>query len=142
MKNLLIFFIAFNASSLMAQQKDSLPPHVYEWNSLAVKKEENRLRRQVMEGSTTALSLFEVHSTTLEPGKAPHPPHVHEDMDELMIVKEGQLKITIKGESKILGPGSVAFAMAGDEHGIENTGTTTATYHVFKYKICKSYKYY
>ncbi len=134
MKKLLIFLAAFNASSLMAQLKDSLPPHVYEWSSLAVNKEETRLRRPVMEGSTTALSLFEVHSTTLEPGKAPHPQHVHDDMDELMIVKEGQVKITIKGESKILGPGSVAFAMAGDEHGIENTGNTTATYHVFKYK--------
>lgn len=134
MKKLLIFLVAFNTTSLMAQLKDSLPPRVYEWSTLAVKKEDPRLRRPVMEGSTTALSLFEVHSTTLEPGKAPHPPHVHEDMDELVIVKEGQVKITINGESKILGPGSVAFAMAGDEHGIDNTGNTTATYHVFKYK--------
>ncbi|MEO6733405.1 MAG: cupin domain-containing protein [Ferruginibacter sp.] len=134
MKKLLIFLIAFNASSLVAQRTDSLRPHVYEWSSLVVKKEDTRLRRQVMEGSTTALSLFEVHSTTLEPAKAPHPPHVHDDMDELIIVKEGQLKITIKGESKILGPGSVAFAMAGDEHGIENAGGSLATYHIFKYK--------
>ena len=134
MKKLLIFFVVFNASTLMAQQKDSLPPHVYEWGALAVIKDETRLRRQVMKGSTTALSLFEVYATTLEPGKAPHLPQVYDDMDELMIVKEGQLKITIKGESKILGPGSVAFAMAGDEYGIENTGNTSAIYHVFKYK--------
>lgn len=134
MKKLMVFLMVCNSSSLMAQQKDSLPPHVYEWNSLAVIKEETCVRRQVMEGSTTALSLFQVHSTTLDPGKAPHPPHVDEYIDQLIIVKEGQLKITIKGESKILGPGSVAFAMAGDEHGIENAGKVSATYHVFKYK--------
>jgi hypothetical protein len=28
-----------------------------------------------------------------------------------MIVKEGQLKITIAGKSKTLGPGSIAFVM-------------------------------
>jgi (S)-ureidoglycine aminohydrolase len=75
-----------------------------------------------------------VHTSTLEPGKAPHPPHVHDDQEELMIVKEGQVKITIKGISKILGPGSIAFAMPGDEHGIENAGNTQATYYVLKYK--------
>ena len=51
-----------------------------------------------------------------------------------MIVKEGQVKITIAGQSKILGPGSIAFAMPGDEHGIENTGKTQATYYILKYK--------
>jgi uncharacterized cupin superfamily protein len=82
---------------------------VYEWGSLPVIKEEICLRRPVMEGSTTALSLFEVHSTTPEPVKAAHPPHVHDDIDELMIVKEEQLKITIKGESKILGAWQYGF---------------------------------
>ena len=80
------------------------------------------------------MQYFEVHTSTLEPGKAPHPPHVHNDFEELIIVKEGQVKITIAGNSKILGPGSIAFAMPGDEHGIENAGNTQATYYILKYK--------
>jgi uncharacterized cupin superfamily protein len=103
-------------------------------NKLEVKKEDTRIRRQVLEGKTLALDYFEVHTSTLEPGKAPHPPHVHADQEELMIVKEGQVKITIAGKSKILGPGSIAFAMPGDEHGIENAGNTQATYLILKYK--------
>jgi (S)-ureidoglycine aminohydrolase len=67
-------------------------------------------------------------------GEAPHPPHVHNDEEELMIIKEGQVKITIAGKSKTLGPGSIAFAMPGDEHGIENAGNTQATYYILKYK--------
>lgn len=126
--------IIVNTSLLMAQKTDSLPARVYNWTSLTPKKEENRVVRQVMEGSTTSLSHFEVHSTTLEPGKAPHPPHAHEDMEELIIIKEGQVKITINDTSKILGPGSIAFAMPGDKHGIENTGNTKATYYILKYK--------
>src|SRR5688572_12502092 len=120
-KKIVLFFavIIIGTPLLMAQQTDSLPPRVYNWISLTAKKEENRIIKQVMEGSTSSLSHFEVHTTTLEPGKAPHPSHVHEDIEELIIVKEGQVKITIEGTGKIMGPGSIAFAMPGDEHGIE-----------------------
>ena len=135
-KIIAIYIIVFTISTslLMAQKTDSLPARVYNWANLTPKKEESRIIREVLEGSTTALSHFEVHSTTLEPGKAPHPPHVHADEEELIIVKEGQVKITINGTGKILGPGSIAFAMPGDEHGIENTGNTQATYYILKYK--------
>lgn len=134
MKQLLITFLLMNATSLFAQKNDSLLSNVYYWNRLEAMKEDTRTRRQVLEGKTFALSYFEVHSSTLEPGKAPHPPHVHDDYEELMIVKEGQVKVTIGGKSKILGPGSVAFAMPGDEHGIENQGNTQATFFILKYK--------
>jgi (S)-ureidoglycine aminohydrolase len=120
--------------SLFAQKTDSLAPKVYYWNKLEAVKEDTRVRRQVLEGSTTSLSYFEVHTSTLEPGKAPHPPHTHDDQEELMIVKEGTVKITINGVSKIMGPGSIAFAMPKEEHGIENAGNTQATYYILKYK--------
>lgn len=134
MKSFLLLFALVSALYLKAQKTDSLPPRVYELAKLESVKEETRVRKQVMEGSTTSLSYFEVHTTTVQPGKAAHPPHVHDDMEELIIVKEGNLKITIKGESKIVGPGSVGFAMPGDEHGFENAGSTAATYYVLKYK--------
>lgn len=134
LKLLLAISFAMGTSASMAQTADSLPSRVYRWDSLTAKKEDSRIRRQVMEGSTTSLSHFEVHASTLAPGQAPHPPHTHADEEELLIVREGQVKITISGTSKILGPGSIAFAMPGDEHGIENTGNTQATYYVLKYK--------
>lgn len=120
--------------SAKARKTDSLPPGVYYWNKLEAIKEDTRIRRQVLKGSTTSLSHFEVHSSTIEPGKAPHPPHKHIDEEELIIVKEGTVKITIGTSNKILGPGSIAFAMPGDEHGIENAGSTQATYYILKYK--------
>ncbi len=134
LNSLFLVISIFYTSLLMAQKTDSLPSRVYNWNSLTAKKEETREVRPVMEGSTTALSHFEVHTTTLEPGKAPHPPHIHEDVEELIIIKEGQVRITINGASRIMSAGSIAFAMPGDEHGIENTGKTQATYYILKYK--------
>jgi len=134
MKTIFVFLFVINTFTLTAQKNDSLLSAVYYWDKLPPIKEDSRIRRQVLEGKTFALSYFEIHASTLEPGKAPHPPHVHDDLEELMIVKEGQVKITIAGTSKVLGPGSIAFAMPGDEHGIENAGNTQATYYILKYK--------
>jgi len=134
MKIKLVILFLISGFSLTAQQKDSLLSGVYYWNKLEPIKEDTRVRRQVLDGKSFALNNLEIHTSTLEPGKAPHPPHVHADQEELMIVKEGQVKITIGRTSKILGPGSIAFAMPGDEHGIENAGNTQATYYILKYK--------
>lgn len=134
MKLTILLFALLSVSFAFSQKTDSLPPHVYHWDSLAVVKEDTRLRREIMEGSTTSLSYFEVHASTLDPGKAPHPPHTHPDQEELIIVKEGKVKITINGVSKIMGPGSIAYAIPGEEHGIENAGKTQAVYYIFKYK--------
>jgi len=134
MRSFLLISFVLISSLLAAQKTDSLEPKAYSWNKLEAIKEDTRVRRQILDGGTTSLANFEVHASTLEPGKAPHPPHKHEDQEELMIVKEGTVKITINGTSKILGPGSIAFAMPGDEHGIENAGNTQATYLILKYK--------
>jgi len=136
-----LLLMLLSPSILLAQKSvqgtpggDSLISNVHYWNKLEPIKEDSRVRRQLLEGMTFALNYFEIHASTLEPGKAPHPPHTHVDLEELMIVKEGQVKITINNKSKILGPGSIAFAMPGDEHGIESVGNTQATYFILKFK--------
>ena len=134
MKQLFFFLFITNAVTAIAQKNDSILSGVYYWNKLEPIKEDTRIRKQVLEGKTFALEYFEIHTSALEPGKAPHPPHTHADQEELMIVKEGQVKIMISGQSKILGPGSIAFTMPGDEHGIKNAGKTQATYYILKYK--------
>jgi (S)-ureidoglycine aminohydrolase len=133
MKILLLTTVLLSASSLLAQS-DSLLSHVYNWSSLVVKNDSSRDRRQVLEGKTHSLAYLEVHASTLEAGKAPHPPHTHADMEELIIVKEGKLKVMINGVTTILDAGGVALALPGEEHGFENGGSTPATYYVLKFK--------
>jgi (S)-ureidoglycine aminohydrolase len=134
-KTIALFIVILNltVSLTHAQNSDSLPSAVHSWQALEIIKEEARIKRPVMAGSTTSLSRLEVHSTTIQPGKAPHAAHVHDDKEELIIIKEGKLKITIEGKSKIMGVGSIAFAMPGDEHGIENAGNEQASYYILTY---------
>jgi (S)-ureidoglycine aminohydrolase len=115
-------------------QVDSLESNVYRWRDLQVEKSETRERRPILEGSTTDLETLEIHTTTVAPKQSPHASHSHGDSEELIIVKDGKLKVTINDQSRVLGPGSVALAMPGDQHGLENAGDTPVTYYVFRYR--------
>lgn len=106
---------------------------VYVWKTLPVEKKATSERRQILEGSGPVLSNFEIHATTIDPGTAPHAPHQHPE-EELFIIKEGTLTVTINGKSQVLGAGSIAVAMPGEMHGVVNSGKTKATYYVIKYK--------
>ncbi len=68
-----------------------------------------------------------MHMTELPAGQAPHPPHHHEHEEMVMIV-EGTLEVTISGRSVKLGPGSSAYVASNEEHGWHNTGTSRALY--------------
>jgi (S)-ureidoglycine aminohydrolase len=113
---------------------DTLTARVCHWNDLETKKDSSRYRKEILDGSTPDLAQLEIHASTLEPGMAPHPPHSHTDMEELLIVKEGTLKATINGVTRLLGPGSIALALPGDQHGFVNAGSSQAIYYVLKFQ--------
>jgi len=131
---ILLFLLPFLCFGVYAQNTKKLSTYAYDWNKLVVKKTKSGERRQIFEGHTNELSYFEVHVTTLNPGKAPHGSHVHSDMEELIIVKEGLIEQTINGHKKKLGPGSVILALPGDDHGIWNAGDTKASYYIIRWR--------
>lgn len=134
MKTLLLVFFVISTFSVMGQKTDSLPSHVYRWDSLDAEKKDTWTKRSIMEGSTNSLSWFEVTAITLEPGKVSSPSSVYYDIETLLIIKDGEVNITINGVSKKMGTGSVAFSMPRIVHAVSNAGNTKATYYVLKYK--------
>ncbi|MEZ0487419.1 cupin domain-containing protein [Fibrella aquatica] len=118
------------AVSLMAQPITST---VYAWKDAPVVKKPGTEQRKLLEGSATDFKHMEVHTTTLAANQAPHPAHKHDD-EELIIIKDGELTVTIAGKTATLGPNSVALIMPGDEHGFENKGNVPATYYVMRYE--------
>ena len=136
MKYLTLLLIAvIYGMSAHAQNLEKLNTFAYNWNELPVLKTKSGEKRQIFEGYTNALTYFEVHVTTLNPGKAPHGSHVHVDMEELIIIKEGKIEQSINGKKKVLGPGSVILASPGDDHGIWNAGDTQASYYIIRWKV-------
>jgi uncharacterized cupin superfamily protein len=103
---------------------------VLPWESFVAKKSSTGERRDVTNLPTATIQRFESHISTLNPGKASHPPHKH-NQEEFIIVKEGTLDISINGKISRVGPGSVMFLASIDLHNLTNVGDRPATYHVF-----------
>lgn len=123
-----------SVSSCLMAQNDTLPSKVYNWSAVPAQKSEGRERRDVLNGSTLDLSGLEIHTSTLGAGQTNHPFIAHNDAEELIIVKEGNLKVTIEDTSKILGPGGIALILAGDQQMFQNASGKPATYYVISYK--------
>ncbi len=110
---------------------------VYDWNKMTVKKTDVGEYRQVIKGPTATLGELELHVTTLLPGQNSHPPHRHVN-EELVIVREGTVKVLSNGEWKVLGPGSVIFNSTNSLHALHNVGTTPAVYHVINWQSAET----
>ena len=106
---------------------------IFDWTKLEAKATKTGERRDVTDLPTLTLANFECHITTLKAGEAPHAPHRHPD-EEIILVKDGQMDVTINGVTQRAGPGSICFISSGDEHGWKNAGDTVATYYVFRLK--------
>lgn len=136
-------YFVFNFSTALTAEmrgKDPLPAapgrmgsSIFQWDRLEVTATKTGERRAVFDSPTATMANFECHVTTLNPGFAPHPPHRHAD-EEWVLVKDGQLDVTINGETTRAGPGSIVFVSSGDEHGWTNAGDKPATYYVMRLK--------
>jgi (S)-ureidoglycine aminohydrolase len=133
MKLMIISFLSLGIF-LMKETSNQVKSVVYSWNALEVTKQETRESRPILEGSTTHLEFFKVHATTLYPGQMPHASHAHEADEELILLRQGQIKITTENTGKILGPGGIALILPGEEHGLENIGESEAIYYIMKFR--------
>jgi quercetin dioxygenase-like cupin family protein len=106
---------------------------IFHWDKLEARATRTGERRGVVDLPTATLANLECHVTTLAPHEAPHAPHRHPD-EEIVLVKEGVLDVTINGATAHAGPGSIVFVSSGDEHGWKNAGDTAAVYYVLRLK--------
>ena len=124
--------IAF-AGIALAQSNGKPVMHscVFNWADLKAVPTKTGERRAVFDAPTPALANFECHITTLNPGEASHPPHLHAD-EEVMIIKEGTLEAVQGDKTNIVTTGGIIFEASNELHGVRNIGTNRATYYVFE----------
>lgn len=118
------------ASSGYAAEDAALPSKAYPFEDLPVRASGENKSRHVFGGRTHTGFLVELHETDLAPGGAPHPPH-HHDHEEIFMMREGTIEVTIEGKTSRIGPGSVAYVASNQEHGVRNPGPGHAQYFVF-----------
>jgi quercetin dioxygenase-like cupin family protein len=127
--------IALVPLSLFAQAPAPATPlgsTVFKWEDLKVKPTGNGERRDVTDRPSATFEVFESHITTLLPGRMSHAPHQHA-REELIILRDGTLDVSLNGKISRAGPGSVLFFASNDFHNVTNVGDTPATYFVFNF---------
>jgi quercetin dioxygenase-like cupin family protein len=119
------------AGGVASAAGSELPSKCYRFEELPEKtnaKTHNQTRA-VFDGISHGGAPLELHVTTLEPGQMPHPEHQHVH-DEMILVQEGTLEVTIAGQGTKIGPGSIAYVHSNERHGWKNIGDGRAQYFV------------
>lgn len=117
----------------IAEQGATMGSAAFNWNTITAKSTDVGSVRSFFKARTPTVEELEVHVTTLDPGKSPHPPHRHPN-EEMVIIRQGTVEVLIDGEWKRVGPGSVVFFASNHLHGLRNVGTDQAIYHVINWK--------
>ena len=115
--------------SATAAERKTLLSTTYRFEDLTVKKSAENRSRDVFDGLNHSGFQLDIHETELAPGLAPHAPHRHVH-EEILMIREGTLEITIEGKVTTATPGSVVYVASNDFHGWKNSGTTRAHYFV------------
>lgn len=127
----LSFLLPALAAAGASAQGAALPSKVYAYGDLEVRTNATNKNKQrpVFDGATHTGFMVEMHETELAPGMMPHASH-HHVHEELLILREGTVEVTIEGKTSRLEPGSVAFVASNEEHGWRNVGNGKARYFI------------
>ncbi len=134
MKKIFILTLLLINSMAANSQETQFKSGVYHWNDLDVRAGNMREGRRFFEGSSHHFDYLEIHATTQQAGAKPAPPHTQKDIEEIIIVKEGKMKMTMDGESRVLEAGSVILIPPLVEQSLENVGEGPLTYYVFMFR--------
>jgi mannose-6-phosphate isomerase-like protein (cupin superfamily) len=85
-----------------------------------------------LEGESPNSASLVTGRFVIDPRKSPHPPHVHED-EEILIVASGEGEIICGEKSTKVGPGSVMYSAPRVPHGINNTSDEPLTFYFVKW---------
>ena len=93
--------------SLSTDEQSRLPSEVYIFQDLPVRHSDKLDFRPIVAGKTVDGCKVAVHESVLAPKSEPHQPH-HHDGEEIFLMLEGTLDVTINGESSRISRGSIA----------------------------------
>ena len=101
----------------------------YRFNELPVTTNGQNRQRRMFTGKTHTGFKLESHQSDIAPGEVNHPPHQHL-REEMMLVREGTMELTVSGQPLRLGPGDVGYIGSNEMHNAKNVGSTRAHYFI------------
>ncbi len=128
-RDLALLLPAWTAAAAAQEPSKQLPSKVYKFEDLPVKTNGENKSRAVLNGQLHTGFPVELHITELAAGQSPHTPHQHVH-EEIVMLRSGQLDITISGQTTRATAGSVVYVASNELHGSRNPGPGPAMYFV------------
>jgi len=133
MKNMKWFLVLLATTVCgRAQVTNQIHTDVYAWKSAPTMKTWTGSVRRIVDGVATDFASMNITAVTLKKGMA-EDETADDYSEEMIVVKDGSLKITIKSEVKTVGRGSVAIIMPGDMRSFSNAFKGDTTYYDLRY---------
>ena len=101
----------------------------FKYDALPVTTTGKNKRLSMFTAKTHTGFKMESHSSDIAPGEVNHPPHQHL-REEMILVREGTVELTVAGKPYRLGPGDVGVIGSNEMHNAKNVGTTRALYFI------------
>ena len=120
---------AANAGANSVEKLPVIKTHAYIYNEIPVTTNGKNTSRRMFTAKTHTGFKMESHCSDIAPGEVNHPPHQHL-REEMMLVREGVMELTISGKPYRLGPGDVGVIGSNEIHNAKNVGTTRALYFI------------
>jgi mannose-6-phosphate isomerase-like protein (cupin superfamily) len=135
-RDLRLLLPALAAARASAQSSDNsveklprLGTKAYIFNELPETTNGQNKQRRLFTGKTHTGFKLESHESDIAPGEVNHPPHQHL-REEMMLIREGTMELTISGHAMRLGPGDVGYIGSNEIHNAKNVGTVRAQYFI------------
>lgn len=130
MRFVLLFWVVIWAARPAFPQ--TIPSTVYSSGQLSVVNHTGYEVRTLVEGTTRDFSHLIIQAITL-PANQPEQPIQQLDEEGILIIKAGELTLTLGNKHKTLEPGSIAMIMPGDDYRVENKAAQSLTYYLMRY---------
>lgn len=121
--------LAVAAPTADAQPGVPLPGKIYHSAQVPYVGDDRKKGRRFFYGTEQSGYNLEMHETVLGAGIETHPPHTHAHQ-EIIILVEGALDVSVDGRTERVEAGSVLFYEPNKPHNLRNAGTTPARYYV------------
>lgn len=126
----IIVLILFSLLAIVSLQgQTNLASKVYLWPD-----GEGEAEQSLMVGATTHLEHLEIKAVQWEAAAGTKQEFVHPDLEELIIVKEGHLHLTIGNTEERLGPGSVALILPGEKFSLASAADASIAFYRMSYR--------
>ncbi len=125
--------IAYCIPFFVLAQPDSLLSGKYSWKEPTQEFQKNIFSSILFEGKVHDMEWLQMNAISLKTVKKLKQ-QIPANEEHLLIIKSGNLSITLKDSSWNVGAGSTVLLMPGEKYTLKNAGSIPCNYYVMKYR--------